>query len=115
MKRVVVVAMIWAGLVSSPAVAQEGRIYSCKGPTEQFRVMIAPNEMQRFVNGAWAPNWCLPTDDIAPSCGFQGSTFVASVGGQTSFTLDTSTGAFFDAADPLDDSSSDERGACQTE
>lgn len=117
MKRVVVAVLSAAVLCSSPAKAQVERTYSCSGPTETFRVMIGPHEMRRFVDGSWGNNWCaLDTSDLAhSSCTFEGTRFVASVEGETVFTLDSASGAFFDSADPFDDSSSDEQGSCRAE
>jgi hypothetical protein len=115
MKRVIVGVVMAGAMFSSPAAAA-ARAYSCSGPSETFRVIIGPGEMRRFVGGAWGNNWCDEGTETAPiSRQFQGTRFVASVQGETTFTLDTSTGAFFDLADPLDDSSSDERGRCQAE
>jgi hypothetical protein len=99
-------------IAGTSAAAQGTRTYSCSASDESFRIMIGPGEMQRFVDGRWQDNFCTYRDVV---CEFQGAKFVSTAGGQPMFSLDTSTGAFFEVGDPLDDEDHDRTGTCQAE
>ncbi|HEY6085867.1 MAG TPA: hypothetical protein VIU63_10760 [Nitrospira sp.] len=107
--------------LSSPAVAQSFQTYVCTtdGTNETFQLRIGQDEFQqRFGSGDWVTNYCYRAEGQTESnfCGFKGTQFLAAsttVDGEIGtpvFTLDTQTGAYWQAGEMGDD---DDRGTCR--